>query len=105
MARRGPFTPCQPGGCSLARTFCRLGATNDELARMFEVARRTIDRWSAGFPEFPAAVEEGRAVADADVAGRLYARAPLLLSFGKTNSKKLLDRTEQSCGVSLPTLT
>jgi hypothetical protein len=118
MARRGPFTTCKPEYCSLAHEFCLLGATNDELARLFEVAPRTTDRWIAGFPEFPAAVEEGRAVADANVAERLYARTlgcshpavkidgdSLLLSFGKTNSKKLLDRTEQCCGVSLPTLT
>jgi hypothetical protein len=31
--------------------------------------------------------------------------AALLSSFGKRKSKKPLDRTEQCCGVSLPTLT
>ncbi len=35
----------------------------------------------------------------------LTGNAPLFLSFGKTKSKKPLDRTEQCCGVSLPTLT
>ncbi len=75
MARRGPFTTYQPEYCGLARKFCLLGATNAELAQMFEVAESTIGKWIAEFPEFSTAVKEGRVVADANVADRLYARA------------------------------
>jgi hypothetical protein len=35
----------------------------------------------------------------------LTGNALLFFSFGKIKSKKPLDRTEQCCGVSLPTLT
>jgi len=75
MAKPGPASSYKPEFCSLARKFCLLGATNPELAQMFEVAPRTISRWIADFPEFSTAVKEGRAVADANVAERLYARA------------------------------
>ena len=36
---------------------------------------RTIDNWIAGHPEFARAVREGKAVADAQVARRLFQRA------------------------------
>src|SRR5215510_2695976 len=59
----------------LARKFCMLGAADDDLARLLEVPRETIDVWLAEVPEFAAAVRAGRDVADATVAERLYARA------------------------------
>lgn len=59
----------------LARKFCLLGATNEDLARFFEVAVRTIDNWLADIPEFLRAIKEGREVADAKVAESLYHRA------------------------------
>jgi hypothetical protein len=52
-----------------------LGATDDDLARLLEVPRQTIDAWLAEVPEFAAAVRAGRDVADATVADRLYTRA------------------------------
>jgi hypothetical protein len=52
-----------------------LGATDDELARLLDVPRDTIDAWLAEVAEFAAAVKAGRDVADATVAERLYARA------------------------------
>ena len=75
MAKRGPYTTYKPEYSSLARKFCLLGVGRAELAQMFEVADSTIDKWIADFPEFSTAVKAGRAVADADVAERLYARA------------------------------
>ncbi len=44
-----------PDHGDLARKFCMLGATDDELARLLEVARQTFDRWLAEVPEFAAA--------------------------------------------------
>ena len=61
--------------CDLAREHCLLGATNAELAQVFDVAPRTIDNWIAHHPAFAAAVREGRKRADAKVAASLYARA------------------------------
>ena len=65
----------KPEYADLARKFGLLGATNDELARMFEVATSTIDKWIAEIPEFSGALKEGREVADQTVADRLFKRA------------------------------
>lgn len=65
----------RPDHCDLAREHCLLGATNAELAEVFDVAPRTIDNWVANYPDFAAAVREGRRRADAKVAAKLYARA------------------------------
>ena len=65
----------KPEFCELARNYCLLGATNEELGECFGVTRRTIDNWIAGQPAFEAAVKAGRIVADAKVASGLYARA------------------------------
>lgn len=59
----------------MARKLCLLGATNQELAQMLEVADTTIDLWLKTHPEFSGAVKEGRDAADANVANRLYSRA------------------------------
>jgi len=66
------FTPAHT---DLARKFCMLGATDDDLARLLEVPRETLDRWLATDADFAIAVRAGREVADATVAERLYARA------------------------------
>ncbi|GEP60637.1 hypothetical protein RSO01_78030 [Reyranella soli] len=71
----GRPTSYRPDHCDLAREHCLLGATNDELAEVFEVSPRTIDNWIAHHPDFAAAVRGGRRRADAKVAASLYARA------------------------------
>jgi len=75
MAKRGPASGFKPEYCKLARKFCILGATNEQLAGFFDVALSTIGAWLVQFPEFKQAVYQGRAVADADVAESLYGRA------------------------------
>lgn len=52
-----------------------LGATLSDLAKFFEVADCTIDRWVATHPEFAAAVKGGGQIADANVAKSLYRQA------------------------------
>ena len=117
MARRGPFTTYQPEYCSLARKFCLLGATNAELAQMFEVAESTIGK-AVCLPEdrdlaADATLRDGGSLhRGTDLRPEVESglmmltdNAALLSSFGKRKSKKPLDRTEQCCGVSLPTLT
>ena len=71
----GRPTSYSPDHCDLAREHCLLGATNAELAEVFDVAPRTIDNWIAHHSDFAAAVREGRQRADAKVAASLYARA------------------------------
>jgi|FEC22Drversion2_1045045.scaffolds.fasta_scaffold01421_7 hypothetical protein len=75
MVDPGRPTLYRPDYCELARNYCLLGATNEDLAGFFEVAPRTIDNWIAAHPDFAAAVREARVVADARVARCLYERA------------------------------
>lgn len=75
MAKTGRPSSFKPEFVDLARKFCLLGATNEDLARNFEVAGSTIDKWIAEKPQFSGAVKAGREEADANVAERLYARA------------------------------
>src|SRR5690349_17441895 len=58
-----------------ARKYCLLGATNADLARLFDVAGSTIDKWIAEIPAFSGAVKAGREEADAKVAESLFRRA------------------------------
>jgi hypothetical protein len=48
---------------------------NDDLADMFEVDPATIADWIANFPDFAAALKQGREIADATAAERLFQRA------------------------------
>ena len=52
MSTRGRPTLYKPENAELARKFCMLGATNEDLARCFEVSRSTIDHWIDTIPEF-----------------------------------------------------
>jgi hypothetical protein len=73
----GPGRPTlyQPEYAEMAHNYCLLGATNEELATFFEVSARTVDDWLKVHPDFAAAVQNGRAAADAMVARKLYQRA------------------------------
>lgn len=55
--------------------YCLLGATNADLARLFDVSISSIDEWIATRIDFSCAVKKGREEADAKVASRLFARA------------------------------
>lgn len=74
----------QPGGrpseyleayAEQARKLCLLGATNEDLAKFFEVSTVTIGKWMKAHPAFVTAIKNGRETADAHVAERLYTRA------------------------------
>ena len=114
MARRGPFTTCKPeygydasDDVLLARKDARKQRglaspdAGDALAfthlRLFGGATLR-DEGSPQRGTAPRAEEEDGLPTFAD-------NAKLRSSFGKRKSKKPLDRTEQCCGVSLPTLT
>jgi hypothetical protein len=75
MSTRGRPTLYKPENAELARKFCMLGATNEDLARCFEVSRSTIDNWIDTIPEFADSIQEGRDLADAAVIQKLYSRA------------------------------
>jgi transposase-like protein len=61
--------------CEQARKLCLLGAIDRDLARIFEVSERTINRWKRQHPDFAAALKAGKAVADGEVAGALHEKA------------------------------
>ena len=75
MAKRGRTPSYTPDYCTFAYKFCLLGATNEDLAGVFEVSRNTIGNWLARYPEFRKAAQDGRDVADADVAHALLQKA------------------------------
>ena len=75
MAKRGPAPNYKPDFCPIAYKFCLLGATNDDLAGLFEVSLATIGNWLRQYPAFKKAVQDGRDVADADVAHALLQKA------------------------------
>ncbi|HXS93043.1 MAG TPA: hypothetical protein VN736_00470 [Candidatus Limnocylindrales bacterium] len=75
MAKRGRPSKYREDFPSQATRFCRLGATNENLAELFEVTISTIGKWLSEIPEFSDAVKAGREIADAKVADALYHRA------------------------------
>jgi hypothetical protein len=59
----------------LGYNYCLLGATDEDLARYFEVGHATISNWKNKHPKFLEALKKGKAEADAVVAEKLYHRA------------------------------
>lgn len=54
---------------------CLLGATDKELAELFEVTEKTINLWKHKYPKFLQSVKEGKTDADAKVAESMFKRA------------------------------
>lgn len=59
----------------MARKIALLGATDAEMAAVFEVSETTLNEWKNTHIEFSEALKKGKAQADSDVADRLYQRA------------------------------
>ena len=75
VSNGGHPSPYDPELDALAKDYCLLGATTDELAELFEVSSATIPLWMKRHKSFNDAVREGRRIADARVANALYRRA------------------------------
>lgn len=58
-----------------ARRIATLGATDQQLAKIFGVTVRTWHRWKRKFPELQVALEQGKAIADYIVEETIYDRA------------------------------
>lgn len=54
---------------------CLLGATDKEIAEIFEISEQTLNTWKAEHPEFLESIKKGKIDADSDVAHSLYKRA------------------------------
>src|SRR5215468_11095654 len=74
MNHRGRPTLYKPEYPDLARRFCQLGGTNEDLADFFEVSRSTIDEWLRVHCDFAEAVRQGRDGIDMVVAEKLLTR-------------------------------
>ena len=59
----------------LAYKYCLLSATDNDLAKFFEVDVATVNKWKIDHPEFYDSIKRGKEIADAQVASRLYKRA------------------------------
>lgn len=59
----------------IAYSMALLGATDMDLADVFEVSEQTINNWKKESVEFSLALKRGKEQADANVADRLYQRA------------------------------
>ena len=75
MAKRGRKTKYKEEFVKQAYQFCLLGATNAQLATLFDVNTDTINGWIKTYPEFSDAVKGAKDVADAQVAEGLFRRA------------------------------
>lgn len=73
--RGGGFQYYDPEFAEQARKLCLLGANVKELADFFNVHPVSIDNWRQRHPAFAQALKDGREMADANVASRLYDRA------------------------------
>jgi hypothetical protein len=58
-----------------ARRYAEAGATDREIAELFDVSERTLYRWKHTHPELAAALTVGKEAADARVEQSLYRRA------------------------------
>ena len=92
MSNLGRPTAYKPEYCELAHNYCLLGATAEELAGFFDVTRGTINNWIATIPEFATALREGRDLADARVARKLFARA---MGYSHEVKRTVLHRGEE----------
>ena len=73
--KRGRPTTFKPEYVDLARKACMQGATDMELASLFDVNIATLYRWKVQHPEFCDAIVVGKEVADDRVERALYQRA------------------------------
>lgn len=58
-----------------AYKLCLLGATDIDLAKFFEVEVTTVNNWKINHPEFFESIKNGKEIADAQVASRLFKKA------------------------------
>lgn len=75
MASVGRPTDYRPEFAEQAAKLCALGATDQEIADFFEVARSTFYLWKATHKEFSDAIKTAKEVADDRVERSLYQRA------------------------------
>jgi len=73
--KTGPKSKCTPEVIAQTEALCKVGLTNWQLARYFEVSEDSITYWKRTIPAFASALNRGRLEADTKVAESLYQRA------------------------------
>lgn len=68
-------TSYKPEYAKQAEVACRLGATDRDLAELFQVSTVTLNTWKVQFPEFLNSLKQDKAIADARVERSLFQRA------------------------------
>jgi len=71
----GRPTKFKPEYVAQVRKLCATGATDVEIADFFDVSRATISTWKLQYPDFFAALHDGKDLADAKVVRSLYRNA------------------------------
>lgn len=72
----GRPTAYQSSYAEVANKLClAFGATDAQLAQWFGVCEKTVNTWKDAHPEFLQSIQQGKAIADANVARKLYERA------------------------------
>lgn len=72
MARPSKY---RPEFVEQACKLCKLGLTDKEIAKFFEVSEQTLNTWKQQHPEFLESLKGGKTLADAEVASKLFHRA------------------------------
>lgn len=72
---RGRPTDYRDEYVTQVKKLCLLGATDEEMADFFGVATSTFYLWQEKHENFSEAIKQGKLMADAEVASRLYQRA------------------------------
>lgn len=76
MARRGPKSKYDPNiHPQLVKWMCRSGLTNEEIARELKIAKDTLWKWQARYPEIADALKTSRNFVDSLVEDALLKRA------------------------------
>lgn len=85
-----------------ARKLCLLGATDKELADFFQISTGTLHNWKNDHPEFLSSLKEGKDLADAVVAEKLFKRATgyehkavKIVADAKTKDEHVVEYTER----------
>ena len=71
----GRPTKFRPEYVDQAKIACRLGATDKDLAELFDVTEQTINNWKDDYPEFFESLKSGKEISDSQVEHSLYQRA------------------------------
>lgn len=72
---RGRPTKYKEDYNELVYKLCLLGATDEEMANILNIATSTLYEWKKEYPKFSESITKGKIIADAEIAESLFNRA------------------------------